>query len=145
VADFVEIYHDFFNYLPLCDDNPHFYYGVRGMNINEFLNGYIDAMLWSSGELEGCDLSEAATLRCATDCARFMQLAAVELEEYEARGGFPMPSEYAGHDFWLTRAGHGAGFWDRGLDELGDRLTVICEQFPSVDAYSGDDGKVYLS
>lgn len=21
--------------------------------------------------------------------------------------------ERAGHDFWLTRAGHGAGFWDR--------------------------------
>lgn len=29
----------------------------------------------------------------------------------------------AGHDFALTRNGHGAGFWDRGMGELGERLT----------------------
>jgi len=28
-----------------------------------------------------------------------------------------------GHDLWLTRNGHGAGFWDRGLGELGERLS----------------------
>lgn len=28
-----------------------------------------------------------------------------------------------GHDFWLTAEGHGAGFWDRGLEQLGDDLT----------------------
>ncbi len=28
-----------------------------------------------------------------------------------------------GHDFWLTREGHGAGFWDRGLDDIGQRLS----------------------
>lgn len=31
--------------------------------------------------------------------------------------------ESAGIDFWLTRNGHGAGFWDRGLDALGERLS----------------------
>ena len=30
---------------------------------------------------------------------------------------------HIGHDFWLTSQGHGAGFWDRGLDEIGDTLT----------------------
>lgn len=28
-----------------------------------------------------------------------------------------------GHDFALTRNGHGAGFWDRGYGDVGDRLT----------------------
>lgn len=28
-----------------------------------------------------------------------------------------------GHDFVLTANGHGAGFWDRGLGAVGDRLT----------------------
>jgi hypothetical protein len=28
-----------------------------------------------------------------------------------------------GHDFWLTRNRHGAGFWDRGLGERGQYLT----------------------
>jgi hypothetical protein len=50
----------------------------------------------------------------------------------------------AGHDFWLTRNGHGAGFWDRGLGERGDRLTKDCKAWGSVDAYVGDDGAVYV-
>ncbi len=37
--------------------------------------------------------------------------------------------EQVGHDFNLTRNGHGAGFWDRGLDELGDRLTKASKPF----------------
>lgn len=33
--------------------------------------------------------------------------------------------EYFGHDYLLTRDGHGAGFWDRGLGELGEYLTDV--------------------
>ena len=33
-----------------------------------------------------------------------------------------------GHDLWLTRNRHGAGFWDRGLGELGDQLTATAHQ-----------------
>lgn len=44
--------------------------------------------------------------------------------------------EQAGHDLWLTRCGHGAGFWDRGdlyvMEESGydysDLLTERAEQ-----------------
>ncbi|UTN91454.1 hypothetical protein SEA_OUTIS_91 [Gordonia phage Outis] len=35
--------------------------------------------------------------------------------------------EHFGHDYLLTRDGHGAGFWDRGLGELGDYLTSIAD------------------
>lgn len=53
-----------------------------------------------------------------------------------------------GHDFTLTRNHHGVGFWDRdseGLPRvLGDALTKVCEAFPSVDLYIGDDGKAYF-
>ena len=38
-------------------------------------------------------------------------------------------AELAGHDFALTRNGHGAGFWDRGLGEMGDMLTKECEPY----------------
>lgn len=31
-----------------------------------------------------------------------------------------------GHDYVLTTGGHGAGFWDRGLGEAGDRLSEVC-------------------
>jgi hypothetical protein len=51
--------------------------------------------------------------------------------------------EMIGHDFWLTRCGHGAGFWDRGLGEQGDRLTDITKTYGGRDLYLGDDGLVY--
>lgn len=53
-----------------------------------------------------------------------------------------------GHDFALTRNHHGVGFWDRdseGLPRvLGEALTKVCEAFPQVDLYIGDDGKAYF-
>ena len=51
--------------------------------------------------------------------------------------------ERLGHDFWLTRNGHGAGFWDRGLGELGQKLTEATKTFGTSDLYIGDDGKIY--
>ena len=35
----------------------------------------------------------------------------------------------AGHDFALTRNGHGAGFWDHGAGGAGDALTESAESF----------------
>jgi hypothetical protein len=54
-----------------------------------------------------------------------------------------------GHDFWLTRNGHGAGFWDRfargvGAD-FGRQLTELSKPYGTSDAYVGDDGKVHFS
>lgn len=48
-----------------------------------------------------------------------------------------------GHDFWLTRNGHGTGFWDRGLGDKGDRLTKAAKVYGSVDLYPDADGKVH--
>ena len=56
--------------------------------------------------------------------------------------------EQAGHDFWLTRNGHGAGCWDRGLGEVGERLTAACgwrTKYPEVALYVGDDGMIHQS
>lgn len=38
-----------------------------------------------------------------------------------------------GHDFILTVNHHGTGFWDRGLGELGRKLTAACRGY-SLDA-----------
>lgn len=59
-----------------------------------------------------------------------------------------IPAKKLGHDFWLTRYGHGAGFWDGDYDEygdeVGDKLTELTKQFPQKWIYVGDDGKVYI-
>jgi hypothetical protein len=50
----------------------------------------------------------------------------------------------AGHDFWLTRNRHGAGFWDGDWPESwGDRLTERSHAYGEVDLYVGDDGLIY--
>lgn len=49
-----------------------------------------------------------------------------------------------GQDFWLTRNGHGAGFWDGDWDEPeATRLTNAAEAFGEVDLYVGEDGMIY--
>lgn len=53
--------------------------------------------------------------------------------------------EQIGHDFWLTRQGHGAGFWDGDYPkDDGDTLTAVSKSFREVCPYSGDDKKIYL-
>lgn len=47
-----------------------------------------------------------------------------------------------GHDFSLTRNGHGAGFWDRGYGESGELLSKACKPYGSVDVYVTKRGKL---
>ena len=51
-------------------------------------------------------------------------------------------AEHLGHDFWLTRNHHGVGFWDRGLGELGERLTEASQGYGEVITFLHDDGRV---
>lgn len=58
--------------------------------------------------------------------------------------------EQIGHDLWLTRNGHGAGFWDRfGGEQEGARvgryLTEQARPYGESYLYIGDDGKVHAS
>lgn len=42
------------------------------------------------------------------------------------------------HDYWLTRNGHGAGFWDRGLGETGERMSSLARTDGEYYLYSND-------
>lgn len=54
--------------------------------------------------------------------------------------------QQAGHDFWLTRNHHGAGFWDGDWpNDIGIILTNAAHAFPEVDLYVGDDSKLYFA
>lgn len=81
------------------------------------------------------------------DCTRF-QAENEELitEENSLRYGpdCHSASARAGHDFWLTRNGHGAGFWDGDWEEAtGIVLTKASERFGEVSLYLGDDQLIY--
>lgn len=53
-----------------------------------------------------------------------------------------------GHDFWLTRQGHGAGFWDGDYkdetDDVGDDLSELSKEFGECYVIVGEDGKLHL-
>lgn len=125
-----------------------------------FLKAYITCALWSSNDDGGDsldanydvdDLAPSALRAMREDCARFEREAAAELEEAYGnfRNGGANPREYtasdAGHDFWLSRNGHGAGFFDRDLAEAADKLQERARAFGDCELYVGDDGKIYVS
>ena len=57
-------------------------------------------------------------------------------------------AEQAGHDLWLTRNGHGTGFWDRPkvYGTANASLLARCaECLGEAYVYQGDDGLLYFS
>lgn len=56
-----------------------------------------------------------------------------------------LTDEQAGHDFWLTRNGHGSGFWDRDIGAAGEQLTQAAHKCGECNLYRGDDGRIYAS
>lgn len=112
--------------------------------IDPFTRGYLEAALWTTdpypshgGEwLEHdawtIDNIDPASLRQAIDdCRDFQEANAADLgrvaDEHDAS------DERNGIDFFLTRCGHGAGFWDRGYGAPGDRLSDAANVYGSVD------------
>lgn len=121
------------------------------MNLDKFTRAYIEAALWSSNDesepsggepmdknytIE--DIAEETIKEMARDCENFQ----VENAKYIPDGKITR----AGHDFWLTRNGHGAGFWDGDWPErAGYRLTESARSYGEYNLYVGDDGKIYGS
>lgn len=131
--------------------------------IASFIKGYLTAALWSStdtlpGSLDESGEGETVNLdnyewapdeaeKLHAGCISFMNYAENALLQYSEEykpNGFDV-WECAGHDFWLTRNGHGTGFWDRGLGELGKRLTEASKAFGTIDLYLGEDELVYVA
>lgn len=118
--------------------------------LDAFTTAYLVAMLWStndeSDESGGQpmdanysieDLAPEALAEAICDCSEFREKAGLAVFSTE------WTDEQAGHDFWLTRAGHGCGFWDGDYPTWGDQLTELCKSFGEMWPYIGDDGKVY--
>lgn len=98
---------------------------------------YLETMRWTEEEeIGGAPLSPELLHQSRDDCASFWAQAKCLIDTSSER-------IRAGRDFWLTRNGHGAGFWDGNWPEHGDELTALAEQFKSVDLFVGDDGLVY--
>jgi len=85
-------------------------------------------------------LAQESRTQAAADVASYMEH---PLVEGALRAGFLTP-EQIGHDIWLTRNGHGTGFWDRGMGRLGDWLSERACALGECTLYQGDDGFLYF-
>lgn len=90
------------------------------MNIEKIIFGYLEAAIFTDEEIvleetgEQIDIGQFSNdtkEKVKSDIEKFISLAGETAinEAIETNG-----DEYLGHDIWLTRNGHGAGFFDRG-------------------------------
>jgi hypothetical protein len=126
------------------------------IQLDEFTQAYIEAALWSSNDdstPEGGepldanygieDIDPDSLAKMSADCQRFQEENAADLALYDSPRW--TAEELGGHDFWLTRNGHGAGFWDRDClpKEAGKRLTDAAHKCGEVYLYVAD-GAIYM-
>jgi hypothetical protein len=134
--------------------------------LDTFTEAYIESALWSStdnaddsgGEPPDAnytvdDIAPETLAEMVKDCADFQESFGELVLDDLGR---------AGHDFWLTRNRHGAGFWDGDWREpfvetddngeprliqqyptVGDYLTDMAHAYGSYDLHVGDDGLIY--
>lgn len=111
--------------------------------LDQFKQAYITCLLWAEYDdndepleynYDESYFSPALQAQIDSDCEKFFTA------NYDL---IKSNIENAGHDFWLTRNGHGAGFWDGDWPEHGDTLTTAGKEFPEVCVYIGDDNLIH--
>ena len=114
------------------------------LNIDEILNSYLETALWAEESEENdlkdktiYDVDKESVVNSKIEIYNFIkkaqQEAPDELSAYDSKA--------LGHNLWLSRNGHGAGFFD----DNNDKLQNLARSIKPVDIYLGNDGKVYIS
>jgi hypothetical protein len=121
--------------------------------LDTFTRAYIEAALWSETDAEGEQLDKNYGPGDIAD--ETMQLIVEDAADFQRRFGELIQDdespaiekwgrwELAGHHFWLTRNGHGAGFWDGDWPKHGDELTRASKEYGEFYLYVGDDGEIH--
>jgi len=120
----------------------------------EFFGAYIECALWSETDENGNPLDKRferkhiapdSLQRMRDDCVKFWEANSAKVDgNYIGSARDSRDAQHAGHDFWLTRNCHGAGFWDGSwCDEVSDDLDKAAHEFGECNLYIGDDRKVH--
>jgi len=117
------------------------------MSKETFFDAYVECALWTTNDesdesggrpldenYDPEDIDPKTLAEMRRECDEFYD-ANQEMFDHDAQ---------AGHDFWLTRNGHGAGFWDGDYPEHeGKALTDASKAYGSSDLFLGNDGVIY--
>lgn len=116
-------------------------YAPSGRETQEYLDAYTDAILWVNcyqetpdgiESVDGTELDEPPTVDTG-DALAFLE----DNEDMLAYVSQTFGASWSqhGHDFALTRNGHGAGFWDRGYGVAGELLSDAARVYGDYDVY----------
>ncbi len=116
----------------------------------EFFEAFLEAALWTTQDDDDAQLDEKFTANDFDAESKADLLA--HARSFFVRTHFYIEAEpvkdnrwqQAGHDFWLTSQGHGAGFWDGDWPVYGELLTNVSKCYPTIDITVGDDGNLYV-
>lgn len=120
--------------------------------LDSFTQGYIEAMFFTStgsgddGDLEDATIAELAPSAwemILRDCKAFQEGYADDLQEAYDQDKANYGAIEAGRDYWYTRNGHGVGYWDRDLGDIGEALSKASGRH-ELYLVRGDDGLIYL-
>ena len=118
-------------------------YTVRATNLtglDEFTRAYLECAEWAgvdSEQEEALELGvspkwdDRSIAQAKEECAAFVGAHLADIGDRLSQ---------AGHDFYLTRNGHGAGFWDGDWPEdAGERMTVGSKPYGSANVWFDEE------
>jgi len=111
-------------------------------DIDVMFDQYVETALWSSTDGDGkpLDSLDADVADSTQDKMR------QDVESFARHNAKLIAGNWsqAGHDFWLTRNRHGAGFWEKSdwPEREGKLLTDAAHAYGEVYLYVGDDGMI---
>lgn len=126
--------------------------------LNRFVDSFVECIVWTDEDMIKEDMEErgedpddldtslenfdsASMEELKRQCRDFVIDNWDDLQEYANNG---RTGDFAGHDFCLSRNGHGTGFWDRGAGDLGDSLHRAAKVYGDGSLYLGQDGRIYF-
>lgn len=116
------------------------FHGAIKEYIHEAVHQYILTGLWSEeldDKYDVTDLSQDTHWEIVMDIVDFLK------GNWEAISSLNLSADDMGHNFWLSRNGHGAGFWDRGWGDVGDALHAAAKVYGEYNLFVGCDDKIY--
>lgn len=104
--------------------------------VQMMVDGYLECAVWAdkpeAEDWSDLEFSQEAKDLAWFECTAFLRLARWHINDWSMA--------QLGHDFWLTRNGHGAGFWDRdfGTEESRQAMTKLSQLFGEANVFEQD-------
>lgn len=119
-------------------------------DLERFTAAYIEALYFiDTGDVEqpptDAELAEDTRLDIEADCRSWWRRFGCYVTTEQCQAAFSNQAVVqAGHDFHMTRNGHGVGFWESHWPEqYRELLTQGAQKYGTLEIYLGDDGLIY--